>query len=90
MFAFGLFGFAGGITNWLAVKMLFDEVPGLIGSGVIPKRFEEIRRAVKKTIMKTFFDKKFIEKCVASVTLTSTLTLTATSPPVTCHPTSDM
>lgn len=26
--AFGLFGFAGGITNWIAVKMLFDEVPG--------------------------------------------------------------
>jgi hypothetical protein len=29
--AFGLFGFAGGITNWLAVKMLFDKVPGLMG-----------------------------------------------------------
>ena len=64
IFAFGLFGFAGGVTNWLAVKMLFDEVPGLIGSGVIPKRFEEIRAAVKKTIMKTFFDKKFIAKYV--------------------------
>lgn len=24
--AFGLFGFAGGFTNWLAVKMLFDQV----------------------------------------------------------------
>ena len=45
--------------------MLFDEVPGLIGSGVIPKRFEEIRAAVKKTIMKTFFDKKFIAKYVS-------------------------
>ena len=31
--AFGLFGFAGGITNWLAVKMLFDHVPLLFGSG---------------------------------------------------------
>lgn len=33
IFAGGLFGFAGGITNWLAVKMLFDTVPGLYGSG---------------------------------------------------------
>jgi uncharacterized membrane protein YheB (UPF0754 family) len=64
IFAFGLFGFAGGITNWLAVKMLFDEVPGLIGSGVIPKRFEEIRQAVKNTIMKTFFDRGFITRYV--------------------------
>ena len=43
----GLFGFSGGITNWLAVKMLFDEIPGIYGSGVIPKRFKEIRETVK-------------------------------------------
>lgn len=64
IFAFGLFGFSGGITNWLAVKMLFDKVPGLIGSGVIPERFEEIRAAVKNTIMRTFFDQGFIKKYV--------------------------
>lgn len=34
--AFGLFGFAGGVTNWLAVKMLFDEIPGVYGSGISP------------------------------------------------------
>ena len=54
--AAGLFGFAGGITNWLAIKMLFDSVCGLPGSGVIPRRFKEIREVVKNTIMKTFFD----------------------------------
>jgi hypothetical protein len=59
--AFGLFGFAGGITNWLAVKMLFDKVPGLIGSGVIPRQFKAIRMAVKDTIMKTFFDEAYLE-----------------------------
>lgn len=42
----GLFSFAGGMTNWLAVKMLFDRIPGLIGSGVIPNRFREIRQSV--------------------------------------------
>ena len=45
--AFGLFGFAGGITNWLAIKMLFDKIPGLYGSGIIEDRFVEIRETVK-------------------------------------------
>eukprot|EP00753_Platysulcus_tardus_P020543 PLAT8199.1.p1 GENE.PLAT8199.1~~PLAT8199.1.p1 ORF type:complete len:293 (+),score=133.02 PLAT8199.1:46-924(+) len=58
--SFGLFGFAGGFTNWLAVKMLFDRVPFLIGSGIIPRRFQEIRRTVKDTIMKTFFDLDYL------------------------------
>ena len=52
--AFGLFGFAGGLTNWLAVKMLFDTVKigplALYGSGVIPSQFKEIRRAVKNMV----------------------------------------
>jgi hypothetical protein len=29
----GLFGFSGGITNWLAVKLLFDRVPLLVSWG---------------------------------------------------------
>ena len=49
--AFGLFGFAGGITNWLAVKMLFDEIPGVYGSGIIPKQFKQIRNTIKEMIM---------------------------------------
>ena len=59
--SFGLFGFAGGVTNWLAILMLFDRVPFLIGSGVIPRRFKEIRATVKETIMDTFFDKEYLE-----------------------------
>jgi len=61
-FQFGLFGFAGGITNWLAIKMLFDEVPGLCGSGVIPKRFKEIRETVKNVMLGTFFDETYLRK----------------------------
>lgn len=64
--AFGLFGFAGGITNWLAVKMLFDIVHigpfMLVGSGVIPRQFKAIREQVKSTIMKTFFDEDYLER----------------------------
>lgn len=60
LLAFGLFGFAGGITNWLAVKMLFDRVPGLYGSGVIPNQFKQIREAIKNAIMQSFFDEEFL------------------------------
>jgi len=56
--SFGLFAFSGGITNWLAVKMLFDKVVFLYGSGVIPNRFVEIREALKEMIMTSFFDEQ--------------------------------
>eukprot|EP00033_Pygsuia_biforma_P000927 GCRY01001067.1.p2 GENE.GCRY01001067.1~~GCRY01001067.1.p2 ORF type:complete len:335 (-),score=40.31 GCRY01001067.1:1387-2391(-) len=58
----GLFGFAGGVTNWLAIKMLFDRIPFLYGSGVIPHRFKEIRETVKNVMLATFFDPAFMEK----------------------------
>ncbi len=51
----GLFAFSGGITNALAVKMLFDRIPGLVGSGVIQHRFEEIREEIKRLILDEFF-----------------------------------
>ena len=61
----GLFGFSGGITNWLAVKMLFDRIPGLIGSGVIPARFREIRRKIKDLILEHFFDEEYLRRFFA-------------------------
>ncbi len=61
----GLFGFSGGITNWLAVKMLFDRIPGLIGSGVIPARFREIRRKMKDLILEHFFDEEYLRRFFA-------------------------
>ncbi|MFH1570684.1 MAG: DUF445 family protein [Gemmatimonadota bacterium] len=60
--AVGLFGFAGGVTNWLAVKMLFDRVPLLYGSGVIPARFREIRVTIKNLIMTHFFDEEHLQR----------------------------
>jgi uncharacterized membrane protein YheB (UPF0754 family) len=64
--AAGLFGFAGGVTNWLAVKMLFDRVPLLYGSGVIPARFREIRATIKTLIMTHFFDEDYLRRFFAS------------------------
>lgn len=63
--AIGVFGFAGGITNWLAVKMLFDKIPGLYGSGVIPNQYQNIRKTVKNEIMQTFFDEAYLKGYIA-------------------------
>ncbi|KAJ6252147.1 hypothetical protein M0813_14529 [Anaeramoeba flamelloides] len=67
--AFGLFGFAGGVTNWLAVKMLFDKIGHgkyyLPGSAIIPHRFKAIRETIKNTIMKTFFDENYLNKYIS-------------------------
>ncbi len=51
----GIFALAGAITNWLAVHMLFERVPGLYGSGVIAARFEEFKAAIHKLVMESFF-----------------------------------
>ena len=51
----GLFALAGAATNWLAIHMLFEQVPGLYGSGVIAARFEEFKAAIKKLVMENFF-----------------------------------
>ena len=51
----GLFALSGGMTNWLAVHMLFERVPGLYGSGVIPLHFEEFKTGIRQLIMEQFF-----------------------------------
>ncbi len=58
----GLFAFSGAITNWLAVHMLFEKVPGLYGSGIIPLQFETIKKAIKSLMMEQFFTKQNIDK----------------------------
>jgi uncharacterized membrane protein YheB (UPF0754 family) len=55
MKAIGYFALSGAITNWLAVYMLFEKVPFLYGSGVIPNRFEEFKGSIKKLMMQQFF-----------------------------------
>lgn len=57
----GFFAFSGAITNWLAVYMLFEKVPFLYGSGVIPNRFEDFKKGIKSLIMVQFFNKENID-----------------------------
>ncbi len=61
-FTVGLFALSGGITNWLAVHMLFEKVPFLYGSGVIPSRFEDFKAGIKKLIVEEFFSHEHIER----------------------------
>lgn len=51
----GLFALSGALTNQLAIHMLFERVPFLYGSGVIPLRFAAFTSAIKKLMMEEFF-----------------------------------
>ncbi len=62
----GMFAFSGAITNWLAIHMLFEKVPGLYGSGVIPARFEEFKAAIQSMMMDQFFTDENIDKFLSS------------------------
>ena len=54
----GLFALSGALTNQLAIHMLFEKVPFLYGSGVIPQRFEAFKQAIKDLMMQEFFNKE--------------------------------
>jgi len=60
----GFFALSGAITNWLAVHMLFEKIPLLYGSGVIPNRFEEFKASIKQLMMDQFFTVTNIEQFI--------------------------
>ncbi|MGB5966161.1 MAG: DUF445 domain-containing protein [Sulfurimonadaceae bacterium] len=62
----GIFAFSGAITNLLAIHMLFEKVPFLIGSGVIVNRFESFKVAIKELMMTQFFTKEQLDNFFAS------------------------
>jgi len=64
----GLFALSGALTNWLAIHMLFEKVPGLVGSGVIPERFEAFKDAIKELMMEQFFTQENIDRFVSAST----------------------
>ncbi|MDN4501808.1 DUF445 family protein [Alteromonadaceae bacterium BrNp21-10] len=61
----GLFALSGAITNSLAIHMLFEKVPGLYGSGVIPQRFEEFKLGIRNLMMEQFFTQENIQRLLA-------------------------
>lgn len=52
----GLFALSGGVTNWIAIHMLFEKIPLIYGSGIIPNRFKEFKQGIKKLVMDEFFN----------------------------------
>ena len=60
-FSVGMFALSGGITNWLAIHMLFEKIPFIVGSGVIEIQFEAFKKGIKQLILKEFFNRKNIE-----------------------------
>ena len=58
----GLFALAGAVTNWLAIHMLFEKVPGFYGSGVIPARFTEFRAGIRTLVMEQFFNVENVQQ----------------------------
>ena len=57
----GLFSLSGGITNWIAIHMLFEKVPFVYGSGIIPKNFLIFKQAIKDLVIKEFFSRNNVE-----------------------------
>jgi uncharacterized membrane protein YheB (UPF0754 family) len=61
----GFFALSGAVTNWLAIHMLFEKVPGLYGSGVVPNHFEDFKYGIRRLIMNQFFTEENMRKFLA-------------------------
>lgn len=62
LFITGLFALSGALTNWIAVHMLFEKVPGFYGSGVIQVKFEQFKSGIHNLIMTQFFTEENLSK----------------------------
>jgi uncharacterized membrane protein YheB (UPF0754 family) len=62
----GIFALSGSLTNSIAVHMLFEKVPFLYGSGVIPQRFEEIKLGIKQLLIDEFFNPQYLTQVLHS------------------------
>lgn len=58
----GLFALSGSVTNDLAIYMLFEKIPFLYGSGVIPARFEEFKEGIYHLVMSQFFNQENLSR----------------------------
>ena len=61
----GLFALSGALTNWLAIHMLFERVPGLYGSGVIALHFEEFKAGIIRMVREQLLDPERVASLLA-------------------------
>lgn len=66
LFSIGLFALSGALTNWLAVHMLFEKVPGLYGSGVISLHFEEFKAGIVRMVHDELFARDNVERLMTN------------------------
>ena len=66
IFSTGLFALSGALTNWLAVHMLFEKVPGLHGSGVIVTHFEQFKTGILTLVHEQLFSKDKVQKVLSN------------------------
>ena len=62
----GFYALSGALTNWIAIYILFEKIPFLYGSGIIPNKFESFKRAIKKMIMEQFFSQQNLNNFLKS------------------------
>jgi len=62
----GLFALAGALTNWLAVHMLFERVPGLYGSGVIVLHFEDFKAGILRMVHEELLGRDKVEQLLVN------------------------
>jgi uncharacterized membrane protein YheB (UPF0754 family) len=67
----GLFALSGALTNWLAVFMLFEKVPFLYGSGVVPAHFEEFKKSIHRLMMDEFFTPENVDRFLSAGSLSA-------------------
>ncbi len=56
----GMFALSGALTNWMAIHMLFEKVPGFYGSGIIPLHFEQFKDGFHNLVMRELFTKQSV------------------------------
>ena len=66
LLSIGLFALSGALTNWIAIHMLFEKIPGFYGSGVVPARFEEFKAGIRVLMMEQFFTAENIQRFLSA------------------------
>lgn len=62
----GLFALSGALTNWIAIHMLFERVPGFYGSGVIALHFDEFKSGIKNLVSQHLFKQETVDAALSN------------------------
>lgn len=50
-----MYALSGALTNSLAIVMIFEKIPGVIGSGIIEKNFKSFQKKLKDVLIEHLF-----------------------------------